>query len=106
VTDGLSIPFFSASRQIHSRTVTLTRTWTSAQGVVNTGAADWVTWIKRSGSAPASQIASRRDEETGTRSEIQTRIEEISEVERDGEISVHVEVRKDSLNVDHTTSEI
>ena len=40
-------------------------------------------WVKRSGSAPASHTATRRDEEAGDRSEIQTRIEEVDRDEDD-----------------------
>ena len=42
----------------------------------NPAQADWVTWIKRVGSEPASQVVSRHDEEIGT----PTGVEEISEV--------------------------
>lgn len=36
--DGLSIPFFSAGRRIHSRTVSISRTWTSR----TTAVPDWL----------------------------------------------------------------
>ena len=52
-----------------------------------------MTWIKRPGSAPP-QFVSGRDEETGDRSEIQTRIEEISEVDRDEGVPAKINVRK------------
>lgn len=60
-------------------------------------------WIKRPASAPASQTVSRRDEETGIESEIQTGIEEISEVDRNRnrDMPTNIEVRKDLLNLDH-----
>ena len=86
MTDGLSIPFFSFSR----RTVSLTRTWTSGQGGWTGGQTDWVNWVKRPGSAPPSQVVSRRDEEAGD----QTGIGEISEVDRDGGVPTNVSVRK------------
>jgi hypothetical protein len=38
-TDGLSIPFFSMGRGVHSRTVSLTMTWTSRNRVT---VPDWV----------------------------------------------------------------
>lgn len=38
-TDGLSIPFFSMGRGVHSRTVSLTMTWTSRNRVI---VPDWV----------------------------------------------------------------
>ena len=93
-TDGLSIPFFSFSRRIHSRTVSLTRTWTSGQGGWGQGQPDWMSRIKRSESAPPSQIISRQDEETGDRFETQTGIEGISEVDRNGGTPTDVSVRK------------
>lgn len=92
-TDGLSIPFFSFSRQVHSRTVSLTRTWTSGHGGWGQGQTDWVNWIKRPGSAPPSQIASRQDEEAGNGFEIQTGTEEISEVDRKTGVPTNVNVR-------------
>jgi len=86
IIHGLSIPFFSFGRQVHSRTVSLTRTWTSGQGGWGQGQTDWVNWVKRPGSAPPSQVVSRRDEEAGD----QTGIEEISEVDRNGEMPANV----------------
>ena len=41
--DGLSIPFFSVSRRIHSRTVSVTRTWTSR----TTAVPDWLLGARR-----------------------------------------------------------
>ena len=38
ITDGLSIPFLSFGRRIHSRTVSMTRTWTSR----NAPMPDWL----------------------------------------------------------------
>jgi len=64
----------------------LTRTWTSGQGGWGQGQTDWVNWVKRPGSAPPSQVVSRRDEEAGD----QTGIEEISEVDRNGEMPANV----------------
>ena len=63
-TDGLSIPFFSVARQVHSRTQSLSRTLT-ARG---TEVPDWLLWARRSppplptslpASAPASAALSR-----------------------------------------------
>jgi hypothetical protein len=42
-SDGLSIPFFSFGRRIHTRTVSLSRTWTSRQPVQP----DWLLWARR-----------------------------------------------------------
>ena len=56
-SDGLSIPFFSVSRTIHSRTLSVTRTWTSRQA----SAPDWLLWARRTsitdsaGGPPTSQ---------------------------------------------------
>lgn len=90
--DGLSIPFFSASRQIQSRTVSLTKTWTSGVGRSDQAQADWTTWIRRPESAAPSQIVIDRDEEAGDRSEVQTRIGEISEIDENEEVSSVVKV--------------
>lgn len=89
----MSIPFFSAGRQLHSRTVSLTKTWTAGRGGWDQGQADWTTWIRRSGSAAPSQVIIRRDEEAGDRSEIQTRISDIDE----NEVSTVIRVRNRSL---------
>ena len=96
MTDGLSIPFFSFGREVRSRTVSLTRTWTG-QGPWNPGQADWVTWIKRPGSEPTSQIASRHDEEIGT----QTGVGEISEVDITSGTSPSIEVWESLLGPDN-----
>ena len=42
-TDGLSIPSFSFGKRLHSRTVSLSRTWTSRQ----TTGPDWLLWARR-----------------------------------------------------------
>lgn len=60
-----------------------------------------MTWVKRPGSEPASQIASRRDEEIGTQTEIQTGTEEIYEVDRNGGPSTDTKVQQDLHNLDH-----
>jgi len=107
IIHGLSIPFFSASRQIHSRTVTLTRTWTSGQGRLDTGQADWVTWVRRpAGSAAASQVMIRQDEETGEISEIQTRMDDVSEVDKDGEVPTVVARDTQIAQVTHVHEEV
>ena len=46
VLDGLSIPFFSVSRRIHSRTVTMTRTWTSRSSRT-ANVPDWLHGMRR-----------------------------------------------------------
>ncbi|RDX48056.1 hypothetical protein OH76DRAFT_1484240 [Lentinus brumalis] len=43
IIHGLSIPFFSFGRNVRSRTVSLSRTWTSR----NTNAPDWLLWARR-----------------------------------------------------------
>lgn len=45
VIDGLSIPFFSFGRNVRSRTVSLSRTWTSRSR--NTNTPDWLLWVRR-----------------------------------------------------------
>ena len=90
--DGMSIPFFSAGRQIHSRTVSLTKTWTG-QGRWESGLSDWATWVRGPGSRATSQIVVRRDEEAGDRSQVQTRIGEETEIEEVGTLD---KVWKDS----------
>ena len=54
-------------------------------------------WIKRPGSEPASQIASRHDEEIGT----PTGVEGISEVDITEDTSAGFKVWKGSLGQDH-----
>lgn len=53
-----------------------------------------MTWIRRSESAPPSKIVVKRDEETGDRSEVQTRVEESSEIDNNDEASVIAKARK------------
>lgn len=43
VVDGLSIPFFSFGRNVRTRTLSLSRTWTSR----NTNAPDWLLGARR-----------------------------------------------------------
>ncbi|KAI0779988.1 Sodium/hydrogen exchanger family-domain-containing protein [Fomes fomentarius] len=45
IIHGLSIPFFSFSRNVRSRTVSLSRTWTSRSR--NTNTPDWLLWVRR-----------------------------------------------------------
>ncbi|KAH9948975.1 Sodium/hydrogen exchanger family-domain-containing protein [Amylocystis lapponica] len=49
IIHGLSIPFFSFSRQVHSRTVSLSRTWTSPTATGH----DWLLWARR---APGHEV--------------------------------------------------
>lgn len=62
--DGFSIPFFSVSRTLHSRTVSVTRTWTSRQNT----APDWLLWARRTPGPDASgaNSISHTDVERGT----------------------------------------
>ncbi|KAL6300616.1 Sodium/hydrogen exchanger family-domain-containing protein, partial [Sparassis latifolia] len=43
IIHGLSIPFFSFGKSVHSRTVSISRTWTSR----GTTAPDWLLWARR-----------------------------------------------------------
>ena len=43
LSDGLSLPFFSVGRRIHSRTISVTRTWTSR----TTAVPDWLLGTRR-----------------------------------------------------------
>lgn len=45
IADGLSIPFFNLGREVHSRTVTLTHTWTRTRTGVTLP--DWVLYARR-----------------------------------------------------------
>lgn len=76
--DGLSIPSFSFGRRIHSRTVTMTRTWTSRQ----TTGPDWLLWARRvpDGSVPHTAHASTEDLESAAEGPTRTN----SVVIRDG----------------------
>ena len=48
-TDGLSIPFFSIGRQVHSRTVSLSATLTTRS---RGDAPDWLLWARRPPTSP------------------------------------------------------
>ncbi|KAM5543252.1 hypothetical protein V8D89_003126 [Ganoderma adspersum] len=65
IIHGLSIPFFSFGRNVHSRTVSLSRTWTSR----TTNAPDWLLWARRTPgevTRPASPVREEgRDVEQG-----------------------------------------
>ncbi|KZT10614.1 uncharacterized protein LAESUDRAFT_747311 [Laetiporus sulphureus 93-53] len=57
VTHGLSIPFFSFGKNVRSRTVSMSRTWTSR----NTGAPEWLLWTRRAGEVPHSPASPSPD---------------------------------------------
>ena len=60
--DGLSIPFFSFGRNVRSRTVSLSRTWTSRTN----NAPDWLLWARRTPAEitrPSSPAIQHRDVE-------------------------------------------
>ena len=60
--DGLSIPFFSFGRNVRSRTVSLSRTWTSRTN----NAPDWLLWARRTPAEitrPSSPATQHRDVE-------------------------------------------
>ncbi|KZT26788.1 hypothetical protein NEOLEDRAFT_1131824 [Neolentinus lepideus HHB14362 ss-1] len=50
---GLSIPFFSFGKKVHSRTISLSRTWTSRNAE---NAPDWVLWTRRVPSTPRVEL--------------------------------------------------
>ena len=52
--DGLSIPFFSFGKRVHSRTVSITQTWTARSGNQEP---DWITSVRRI-SSPGSLVSS------------------------------------------------
>jgi sodium/hydrogen antiporter len=51
--DGLSIPFFSFGKRVHSRTVSITQTWTARSGNQDP---DWMTSVRRI-SSPGSLVS-------------------------------------------------
>ena len=60
----MSIPFFSFGRNVRSRTVSLSRTWTSR----NTNAPDWLLWARRTPAEvtrPGTPTVASRDVERG-----------------------------------------
>ncbi|CDO71965.1 hypothetical protein BN946_scf184940.g112 [Trametes cinnabarina] len=62
--DGLSIPFFSFGRNVRSRTVSLTRTWTAR----NHAQPDWLLWARRTpagSTRPGTPVSDHRDVEGG-----------------------------------------
>jgi NhaP-type Na+/H+ or K+/H+ antiporter len=54
IIHGLSIPFFSFGRRVHSRTVSLSATFTSRS---RGDAPDWLLWVQRSAGAPQPGIS-------------------------------------------------
>lgn len=65
LADGLSIPFFSLGRNVRSRTVSLTRTWT-ARNAPSTP--DWLLWARRTpagSTRPGTPVHDARDVERG-----------------------------------------
>lgn len=95
----MSIPFFSAGRQIHSRATSITKTWTANQG--GRGQVDWMNLVERAGSLEA---VPERGEETGGPSGVLTRI--TPEIGEGVELPAVVRVRKDlsQSGVGHTES--
>lgn len=83
MTDGLSIPLFSAAHRVCSHTVLSGKTLISGLSR-DQGQADWMTLVRRSNPVPPSPLSTvtGRDEETGDLSEVQTRIGDISEVDK------------------------
>ncbi|KAH7918314.1 hypothetical protein BV22DRAFT_1041837 [Leucogyrophana mollusca] len=64
VIHGLSIPFFSFGRGVHSRTVSLSYTWTSRTRMTP----DWVLWARRPEVGVSESMVA--DVETGTRNTV------------------------------------
>ncbi|TBU30283.1 Sodium/hydrogen exchanger family-domain-containing protein [Dichomitus squalens] len=64
IIHGLSIPFFSFGRNVRSRTVSLSHTWTSR----TTNTPDWLLWARRTPAEitrPGSPVMEERDVERG-----------------------------------------
>ncbi|KAI9059182.1 Sodium/hydrogen exchanger, partial [Trametes sanguinea] len=64
IIHGLSIPFFSFGRNVRSRTVSLTRTWTAR----NSTQPDWLLWARRTpagSTRPGTPVSETRDVERG-----------------------------------------
>ncbi|KAI8994079.1 Sodium/hydrogen exchanger family-domain-containing protein [Trametes punicea] len=64
IIHGLSIPFFSFGRNVRSRTVSLTRTWTTRNALQP----DWVLWARRTpagSTRPGTPVSENRDVERG-----------------------------------------
>ncbi|PIL33975.1 transporter [Ganoderma sinense ZZ0214-1] len=59
IIHGLSIPFFSFGRNVHSRTLSLSRTWTSR----TTNAPDWLLWARSTPGEVTRPASPARDEE-------------------------------------------
>jgi sodium/hydrogen antiporter len=64
VADGLSIPFFTLSRNVHSRTVSMTQTFTSRQRAL---APEWLLSTRTGPQSPMDDGSPRDDVEMGTR---------------------------------------
>ncbi|KAI0712951.1 Sodium/hydrogen exchanger family-domain-containing protein [Cerioporus squamosus] len=68
IIHGLSIPFFSFGRNVRSRTVSLTRTWTSR----NTNAPDWLLWAR-----PTPADVTRPDTPTSVSRDVERGMEQV-----------------------------
>ncbi|KAI0326839.1 hypothetical protein GY45DRAFT_1328396 [Cubamyces sp. BRFM 1775] len=65
IIHGLSIPFFSLGRNVRSRTVSLTRTWTARNAPATP---DWLLWARRTpagSTRPGTPVNDARDVERG-----------------------------------------
>ncbi|KAI0666661.1 Sodium/hydrogen exchanger family-domain-containing protein, partial [Trametes maxima] len=64
IIHGLSIPFFSLGRNVHTRTLSLTYTWTSRNAAHSP---DWLLWARRTpgGTQPGTVVDESRDVERG-----------------------------------------
>lgn len=90
IIHGMSIPFFSAGRQIHSRATSMTNTWTATQAG-GRAQVDWMNLIKRAAPTAPSRADREGDEETGGLPGVQTRA--IPEIREDVESSAVVRAR-------------
>ncbi|GBE81584.1 Probable Na(+)/H(+) antiporter [Sparassis crispa] len=95
IIHGLSIPFFSFGRSVGSRTITLTRTWTSR----GPAAPDWLLWARR---VPGPELSnsdtfSRADPEQGV---------ETTVTSEDGKAHPSIKTYEDaaSISLDHPSS--
>ncbi|KAI0373530.1 hypothetical protein BV20DRAFT_937588 [Pilatotrama ljubarskyi] len=69
IIHGLSIPFFSLGRNVRSRTVSLTRTWTARNGH-GPQAPDWLLWARRTPAGSTRPGTPVEDVETGLKRKV------------------------------------
>lgn len=101
IIHGMSIPFFSVGRQIHSRAASMTNTWTSTQAG-GRGQMDWLNSIKWAVPTVPSRVDPEGDEETGGLPGVQTRT--TPEIGEDVESSAVVRAPPDGGQYESTSS--